>query len=131
MIGKNNTSGDTMVKSLDKRLLVETVKCLYRAENTMNLKDLHDVCPQAKKHKTIRQYGSILRLKGEYIEYNIDGEKVYLVGWREGPEKIYALSNVVEEWSREKSPMAALVKLERLKVKVGNKQIDIEVNHRT
>jgi hypothetical protein len=115
-----------MVKSLDKRLLVETVKCLYKADNKMNLKDLHDVCPQAKKHKTIRQYGSILRLKGEFIEYDIDGMKVYLIGWREGPEKIYALSHVVEETNN----ISIQRKLDKLKDKEITRSINVQVNHR-
>ena len=107
--------------------MVETIKHLHDTKGQVNLKDLHDNCPQAKKHKTIRQYGSILRLKGEYIEYTVNGEQCFLVGWREGPEKIYALSDIVE---REPDGELIVAKRKIEKLKTRNRLNSIRINHR-
>jgi len=79
------------ITGTDVRLVKETVKWLLLREAPVALKSLHEDCPMALKHKTIRQFSSVLRVKGEKLEFT-DGETIYrLVSWREGMVKIISL----------------------------------------
>ena len=84
------------MKATDMRLIKEAVRHLWSEERPICLRDLHQSCQQGSKHKSIRQFASILRLKGEHLTYRIDDNEVHLIGWREGPVKIYALSSQID-----------------------------------
>lgn len=111
------------MKATDMRLIKEAVRYLWSNSGPICLKDLHQSCQQGSKHKSIRQFASILRLKGEHLIYKIEDEELHLIGWREGPVKIYALSSQIDP-----SNIYANVKLaKKIKITESNELKVIEV----
>ena len=87
------------ITGTDVRLVKESVRRLLVYQQPIALKDLHENCPMALKHKTIRQFSSVLRVKGEKLVFT-DGEKEYrLVSWRDGMVKIISLDVFVPDHS--------------------------------
>ena len=87
------------ITGTDVRLVKESVRRLLAYQQPIALKDLHENCQMALKHKTIRQFSSVLRVKGEKLVFT-DGEKEYrLVSWRDGMVKIISLDVFVPDHS--------------------------------
>lgn len=113
MNGEKNMA-DGFTSKTDKRLIAEAIRFLDQEGKAQGilLRDLHESCGQSSKHKTVRQFASILRLKGKRYEYHIKMKKenVRLVEWREGPYRFYALENQITD----ESPVAAILAKSRV-----------------
>tara|TARA_B100000085_G_scaffold271633_1_gene285266 strand:- start:284 stop:619 length:336 start_codon:yes stop_codon:yes gene_type:complete len=85
----------SFITATDVRLVKEAVQILINQQKPIALKCLHEDAPLALKHKTIRQFSSVLRVKGEKLVFT-DGENEYrMVSWREGMVKIVSLDAFV------------------------------------
>jgi hypothetical protein len=73
-------------------MLKEAFNVMRDRKEPINLQDLHENCSQGKAHKTIREYGSIIRLKGSAVIFKDGEEEIYMVNWKDGPNKMIALS---------------------------------------
>lgn len=88
---------DGFISSTDVRLVKETVCHLMVKQKPISLKCLHESCESSLKHKTIRQFSSMLKLKGQKLVFT-DGVAEYrLVGWHEGTTMIYALDKHLDK----------------------------------
>lgn len=82
-----------MITKTDIRMLKEAYMVLRNRKEPINLQDLHEYCAQGKAHKTIREYGSIIRLKGGVVSF-VDGDnEIFIINWKEGASKMIGLSS--------------------------------------
>ena len=86
----------SFISSTDVRLVKETVGQLIIRQGPLTLKCLHENCVSALKHKTIRQYSSMLKLKGQKLIFTDGNDEYRLVGWHEGTTMIYALDKHID-----------------------------------
>lgn len=88
---------DGFISSTDVRLVKEAVSQLIIKQSPLTLKCLHESCKSSLKHKTIRQFSSMLKLKGQKLEFTDGSAEYRLVGWHEGTTMIYALDKHIDK----------------------------------
>ena len=106
---------DGFISSTDVRLVKEAVSQLIVKQSPLALKCLHEACKSSLKHKTIRQFSSMLKLKGQKLEFTDGNAEYRLVGWHEGTQAIYALDKHID-----KVNIAAKIALSKLGVPLND-----------
>jgi len=86
-----------MITKTDIRMLKEAYFVLRDRSEPINLQDLHEYCAQGKAHKTIREYGSIIRLKGAVVSFVDGDDEIFIIDWKEGASKMIGLSSYPTE----------------------------------